>query len=386
MNFAPVLPLESLYIHWPFCPYKCHFCPFVALASHDHFMEDYHRALCTEIKRFVAHHPVESEIQTIFLGGGTPSTYPEPLLLDMFDILNNEFKISPQAEITIEVNPGTVTLDKLHTWKNCGINRLSIGVQSLNEKVLKQLNRHQSIHDVTTLLEAASELFTNISVDLMVGLPDVHECEWKDILAQVVTWPLQHISIYFLTVHEDTPLYFKVLNNLVKLPADDMIVDLYLWSINYVQDYNLYQYEVSNFAKPGFESRHNQQYWNYAAYKGFGLGACSFDGISRFQNQKNLTNYCQNIEHNKDITLFYETLTHKQRSLEKLMLGLRQTKGVHIQSLYQELTSEQRAKCQDLLEVFKGMALIQEKNGYAQLTVSGLAVENEVITKLATVL
>ncbi|MFA6066131.1 MAG: radical SAM family heme chaperone HemW [Candidatus Babeliaceae bacterium] len=386
MNFNNVLPIESLYIHWPFCPYKCHFCPFVALASHDHFMERYHDVLCREIEKFSDEHAIKNTINTIFLGGGTPSTYPVPLLLDLFDRLNKEFIVSPQAEISMEVNPGTVTLEKLQAWKQCGVNRLSIGVQSLKDDVLKKLNRHQSLADVEQLLDMASPLFSRISIDMILGLPDVSADEWKNMLSCVVAWPIQHISIYFLTIHEDTPLYFKVHQNHVSLPSDEAVVELYMWTINYLQDSGFYQYEVSNFARPGHESIHNQQYWNYKPYKGFGLGACSFDGTSRFQNQKNLMNYCQSIEQGNDITLFYETLTNKQRTLEKLMLGLRQKRGVCINSLFEEFTVDQQNKCSDALAVLYDMSLLRYIDGYAQLTMAGLAVENEVILRLSMVL
>jgi oxygen-independent coproporphyrinogen-3 oxidase len=349
-------------------------------------MERYHDVLCREIEKFSDEHAIKNTINTIFLGGGTPSTYPVPLLLDLFDRLNKEFIVSPQAEISMEVNPGTVTLEKLQAWKQCGVNRLSIGVQSLKDDVLKKLNRHQSLADVEQLLDMASPLFSRISIDMILGLPDVSADEWKNMLSCVVAWPIQHISIYFLTIHEDTPLYFKVHQNHVSLPSDEAVVELYMWTINYLQDSGFYQYEVSNFARPGHESIHNQQYWNYKPYKGFGLGACSFDGTSRFQNQKNLMNYCQSIEQGNDITLFYETLTNKQRTLEKLMLGLRQKRGVCINSLFEEFTVDQQNKCSDALAVLYDMSLLRYIDGYAQLTMAGLAVENEVILRLSMVL
>ncbi len=202
--------VESLYIHWPFCPYKCHFCPFVALAGHDAFMERYHKALSAEIERYAREHKSSQPLQTLFFGGGTPSTYPPHLLLDMFGTLNNVFTFASDAEISLEVNPGTVTQEKIETWKHVGINRLSIGVQSLNDGVLKRLNRHQSLADVISLFEMATPLFDNISVDMILGLPDVSVQEWKDSLLKIVQWPIKHLSLLFLTVHEDTPLYFGV--------------------------------------------------------------------------------------------------------------------------------------------------------------------------------
>ena len=166
------------------------------------------------------------------MGGGTPSTYPNTLLLDMFDTLYKGFVIDKTTEISIEVNPGTVKLEQLTVWKEVGINRLSIGVQSLKDSALKSLNRHQSAADVEWLLGQASALFDNISVDLILGLPDVSVSDWKELLARVVSWPINHVSVYFLTVHENTPLYFKVQRNQVVLPPDDTIIDLYHWTVD----------------------------------------------------------------------------------------------------------------------------------------------------------
>lgn len=220
---------RSVYIHWPFCPYRCHFCPFVALAGQDQFMEQYHRALCAEMTHFGKHYSEKLILDTVFIGGGTPSTYPDALLLDMFGTLRTIFDVQSSAEVTIEVNPGTVrSVEQLEHWKKLGINRLSIGVQSLKDPVLKKLNRLQSASDVYALLAKTQHIFDNVSVDLILGLPDVSEAEWKELLQTVVTWPIKHLSIYFLTVHEDTPLYFKVKTQAIVLPPDDALVDLYI--------------------------------------------------------------------------------------------------------------------------------------------------------------
>lgn len=301
-----------LYIHWPFCPYKCHFCPFVALAAHDQYMQDYHNALCREIENCSIATNRKDRLESIFMGGGTPSTYPEDMLLDMFGKLNKSFIFDKQTEVTIEVNPGTVTYNKLLVWKQTGINRLSIGVQSLNTKVLHGLNRLQTNEDVFDLIDKASGLFNNISVDLIIGLPGVSEIEWKEFLAKVVTWPITHISIYFLTVHENTQLYFGVKKKKVVLPADEQVVDLYYWSVEFLSKNGFEQYEISNFAKKGFESRHNKAYWNRVPYKAFGLGACSFDGKMRFQNEKNLMTYINNLNNNKSVITFAEDLNSEQ--------------------------------------------------------------------------
>jgi oxygen-independent coproporphyrinogen-3 oxidase len=376
-------PTRSLYIHWPFCPYKCHFCPFVAISAHDQFMEQYHRALCKEINTFADSVSGKLPIDTIFMGGGTPSTYPNHLLLDMLGTLRNRFDIMPTCEITLEVNPGTVSLDKLEAWKEGGINRLSIGVQSLKDSVLKNLNRHQSAADVAYAITHAHALFENLSVDLIIGLPGVTEAEWKEVLRNVVAWPLKHVSVYFLTVHEDTPLYFKVKNQKAVLPCDDALVDLYSWSVDFLAAHGIHRYEVSNFARSGFESRHNRIYWERKPYKAFGLGACSFDGMRRFQNEKNLMKYMAAIDSDTTVTTFSEELTREQVYLERMMLGIRQSKGIMVSELMEGLLEDQKAHVLTHIQSLKEHGFVCEDSQRLVLTPKGLSVENSIALQLS---
>lgn len=382
VQFNANLPVQSLYLHWPFCPYKCNFCPFIALAGQDAFMEQYHAALKREIVDY-AQGASKSAIKTIFIGGGTPSTYPLPLLRDLVATLHEHFIIDPEVEFSIEVNPGTVTQEKLETWKLLGINRLSIGVQSLNDEVLKKLNRHQKAEHVYALIESASKLFDNISVDLIIGLPGVSDTEWKELIEQIVRWPIKHVSTYFLTVHEDTPLYFGVKLQKIILPSDDMVVDAYHWTRDMFSKHGIEQYEISNFSAPGYHSRHNSNYWTRNPYKAFGLGACSFDGISRFQNEKNLLKYLQAVSEGKEPYIFSEVVSEKETWLEELMLGLRQIKGVSIEKLKKLLKGREEAIFKDKVEELCQMGFVQQVQGMLCLTPSGLAVANEVAVKLS---
>ncbi|MBA2306800.1 coproporphyrinogen III oxidase family protein, partial [Candidatus Dependentiae bacterium] len=245
MKFDPCSATQSLYIHWPFCPYRCHFCPFVALAGHDSYMVQYHQALLKELENYFDDRLNPMPLQTVFFGGGTPSTYPEELLEETIMLLKERAGVTDTYEMTIEVNPGTVTPQKLQTWKRIGINRLSIGVQSLNDELLKSLNRHQKAADVYALVEAGSALFNNISVDLIIGLPGVSPEEWKRLISIVCSWPISHVSMYFLTVHEDTQLYFGVQRNTIVLPPEDEVVDLYRWTIERFAEAGIQQYEIS---------------------------------------------------------------------------------------------------------------------------------------------
>ena len=374
--------LEHLYIHWPFCPYKCHFCDFVALASHEQFMERYHQALVKEIKSFKDSFTQTKPLKTIYFGGGTPSTYPPELLLDTFGTLKDIFLFDENTEVTFEVNPGTVTKEALKVWKKVGINRLSIGVQSLKDQVLQGLNRHQKATDVYALLDDVKKDFDNVSVDFILGLPGVSVEEWKQMVHDAMKWPIQHISVYFLMVQQNTPLYFKVKTNKVQLPPDDEIVDLYEWLVELLESHGFHRYELSNFAKPGFESCHNQAYWDRKPYAAFGLGACSFNGSARCQNEKNLGKYMDLVQEGKSVICEREELDDQKIAEEKIMLGLRQRKGVCIKDIMGHFSEEKQKIFLSNIEKLQGQKLIEQKNGFIFLTPRGYALENEVAVRL----
>ena len=347
-------------------------------------MERYHKILTKEIIQFADQQNKKLPLDTIYFGGGTPSTYPDHLLLDTFGILRGNFVFSDNLEVTIEVNPGTVRPEQLSLWRDIGINRMSVGVQSLKDDVLQRLNRLQKAEDVYSLLKIAPAHFDNISVDIILGLPGVSSDDWKHLLNELVTWPIKHVSMYVLEVHDNTPLFFKVKTKKVTLPCDDEIVDLYYWSRNFLADHGLQQYEVSSFAREGYQSKHNTVYWERKPYKGFGLGACSFDGARRFQNEKNLMKYMEGVERGDDVTIFAEELTQEQVRLEYMMLGLRRVKGVLWDELKNNLTQEREVELNNKIRDLLDCNFIKENDGRLQLTPAGLVVENEIISRLSS--
>lgn len=383
VRYNSLADTRSLYIHWPFCPYRCHFCPFVAIAGHYDLMEEYNAALNVEIKRFAAECPKKLSLDTIYIGGGTPSTWPNKLLLDTFGRLKSTFDFKEISEITLEVNPGTVEKEQFSVWKEAGITRLSVGVQSLNDTVLAGLNRHQKASDVRKLLDwAQEERFENISVDVIIGLPEVSNDEWKVMIKELVTWPIKHVSMYFLSVHENTPLFTRLQNNELRLPKEDPIVDLYYWTVDMFEKHGLKQYEISSFAREGFESQHNQVYWKRKPYKGFGIGACSFDGKVRYQNIKNEARYVRALKMNVDVVASCEELQPKQIKLEKVMLGLRQMDGLDTLDVIADMTKEEEEKFLKRIKEFKEEQIISKKGSRIYLNKKKYAVENEVAIKL----
>lgn len=343
-------------------------------------MEQYHAALTAEIRQFCAQEPLT--IDSIFIGGGTPSTYPPHLLLDTFAILSKMTTKSEQCEISLEVNPGTVTPEKVAAWQQAGINRLSIGVQSLNDRVLHDLNRHQAAADVLYVLDLVAGKFKTVSIDLILGLPGISAEEWKALLAQVVQWPIQHLSLYFLTVHESTPLYFGVRRGRVQLPPDESVVSLYEWSVAMLAEHGFEQYEISNFARPGHESFHNSAYWRLVPYKAFGIGACSYDGKRRFANTKNLATYLQKCSKGESPVDYAEELTEQQQLLESVMLGLRQRTGLNVTSIEKYLTNAKKAVLLNELAQLQHAGFIVERGEIITLTPAGLSVENEIIVRI----
>jgi len=376
---------EHIYLHWPFCNKKCSYCDFISLAKHEAFVEKYKEALCNEIEASNSTEP----IKTIFLGGGTPSLASATILESIFNRLEKRFCLDHLEEVTIEANPGDVTKNRLIEWKALGINRLSIGVQILNEQILKKVNRHQANVSVDRLLEIAPKHIPNISVDLILGLPGTTTEVWHETLERLISYPtrhacpIKHISIYLLTVYDKTPLFFKLKKGALKLPSEDWIVERYIETVAYLESKNFFQYEISNFSRPGYKSIHNLAYWNHKEYRGFGLSAASFAGNKRLVNSHNLLEYLDywgNPERSGEPP--YQTnelLSKHDLALEALMLGLRQKNGLDLHRMLYFLEGEQEEIIKEKILGLRKKKLIEMRDGRVFLTTLGMLLENKVI-------
>ncbi|KKQ32568.1 MAG: hypothetical protein US49_C0006G0019 [candidate division TM6 bacterium GW2011_GWF2_37_49] len=374
-----------IYIHLPFCAKRCHYCDFIALAAHESFIQPYHEALIKEIKLFAQKFEFSKSnpIKTIFIGGGTPSLYPIDNLEDIFQTLNQNYDLSQLLEVTIETNPVDITPTKLAAWKGLGINRLSMGVQVLDDDVLKRLNRSQKVKDVLRAIQITPNYFENISVDLILGLPGVSSEQWTSTLESVVGWPIKHISVYLLTIYDKTPMFFKLENGELGIESDEHLVNMHEVTFKFLQDFGFDRYEISNFAKNGYESRHNLAYWERCPYYGFGLSASSFDGKNRYTNQNNLEKYIQTIQLNNALPIeYFESLTSNQEVLELLMLGLRLKKGVGLQSVLYLLSDYQKNRFLNNLTQLTNESFITSDNNKLCLTAKGLLLENNVVLDL----
>jgi len=373
--------MPHLYIHWPFCHSKCHFCDFVALAHHEAYQEQYHRVLCQEIRRYATSVLTHAPIKTIFIGGGTPSLCPLPLMQELFAVLRSSFDCSALEEVTIESNPADINAERLACWRECGIDRLSMGVQCLDDAVLHSLNRWQRVGDVEQALHEAPKYFDTISVDLIMGLPGITSDAWYRTIETVVEWPIRHVSVYFLTIHEKTPLYFAIQDGRVRLNDDDQTtVDMYMQTVKLLEQHGFAQYEISNFAKSGYASKHNMAYWKRRPYKGFGLGAASFDGASRSVNGNNLGRYLASTDGLVPCTT--ETLSEQQARLELLMLGLRQKEGIDLHDVVYSMDTQKMQNIEETIAVMRSAGLIEQQGSKICLTVKGMALENEIIVRL----
>lgn len=377
---------EHLYIHWPFCTQKCAYCDFISFQGHAAFQQQYHAALCNEITAWTKSIPSDhaKPIKTIFIGGGTPSLYPLPLITQLFTTLRTNFDCSTLEEVTIECNPSDITEEKLDTWHEIGINRISMGVQVLDDNVLAVLNRKQRISDVQRALTLIPKYFSNISVDLILGIPGVTQETWFATIETLLRHPITHLSVYFLTVYEKTPLYFSVKKNELPLLPDELMVETYLETVQQLTSHNFIQYELSNFCRPNFASIHNKAYWDRKPYRGFGLNASSFDGVSRTINQANLVDYITTMAESTNGECYnsIETLSPEQIKLETLMLGLRQITGIDLHSVLYLTNEAEREKISANITQLEKAGLITLNNNNIRLTPRGMVLENEVILKL----
>ena len=321
----------GIYIHIPFCVKKCSYCDFVSFCSDEKIWEQYTNAVVCEIENKKIENP--KKVTTIYIGGGTPSLIPENYIVKIINTVKSRFKIEESAEITIEVNPGTVTEKKLVAYKNVGINRISIGLQSAEDRILKLIGR---IHNYQTFLSTYNLTrnigFENINVDLMLAIPTQTKEELLNTLNKVIELKPNHISLYSLIVEENTEI--KKALEVGKLEyVDEKVEREMYWKTKRILEKNGYfHYEISNFAKRGFESKHNMDCWNQEEYIGFGIAAHSYINNKRFSNISNLEEYIKNInEENfeKNIEL-HENQTKQDKMKEYMMIGLRKIDGISI--------------------------------------------------------
>lgn len=368
-------PLE-LYVHIPFCVKKCDYCDFLSGPAGKERQAEYFRALEKEVAA-VSDFP-DREITTVFIGGGTPSV-PEPAFIaGLMDQIRNKFFMAPDAEITIEANPGTLYKEKLQEYLEHGINRLSLGLQSPQNRELKILGR---IHTWEEFLESffmAEEAgFTNINIDLMSAIPEQTYEAWEKNLRTVAELSPEHISAYSLIVEEGTPFWEREL----KLPDEDTEYRMYEDTAAILGEYGFHQYEISNYAKVGKECRHNIGYWQREDYLGVGLGAASLRRNCRFSNTRVMEMYLQDAAHPEKIRENLEELSMRDQMEEFMFLGLRMTEGISREKFLKEFQISLEEVYEKQVRKLKRLGLLEEQGKFLRLTRKGISLSNQVFVE-----
>lgn len=310
----------GLYIHIPFCKQKCYYCDFISYPNKDNFIESYINTLINEYKNYKAE---EYIIKTIYIGGGTPSYIDSKYIVKLL----NEINIDNAEEITIEVNPGTTTKQKLMDYKLAGINRLSIGLQATQDVLLKKIGRIHTYGEFLDTYNMAREVgFKNINVDLMLALPEQSTIDIKESVEKIIELNPEHISVYSLILEEGTKLYEMVNNKECKLIDDNLEREMY-WTVKKMLEKNGYiHYEISNFAKEGYFSKHNTACWNQEEYIGIGASAHSYLDGRRYSNCENIEEYIKDYN-NRQVNEIQDKLSKEK---EYMILGLRKLEGIKI--------------------------------------------------------
>ncbi len=374
----------GLYVHFPFCIKKCRYCDFLSYpCSDERALGQYAEALIREIKIRYEEWPYRV-VDSIFLGGGTPSLMPAKDMERVVNTLKENFTLSDDCEITIEANPSSLTDEKLETYLRCGINRISIGIQSFNNSILKLLGRvHDKNDGINAIRMAKKAGFENINVDMMFGIPKQDEKMWRDSLRQCIFLRPQHVSIYSLQLEEGTPLHKLVVreNRIDPLP-EKVDRSMFHDALMMLEDAGYNHYEISNAALPGFESRHNMKYWSYDEYLGLGPGASSFIGGYRFKNSSKITEYLSYIKRglppvNKDDV---ENFNKRDEMGIYVFTGLRKIEGFNI-SDFEETFGEDFFKVYnpEILDRYKGLLEIENQN--LKLTARGVDVSNRIMAE-----
>lgn len=325
----------GIYIHIPFCKQKCYYCDFISYANKGEKVKEYIECLQKEIEiESNGYKNEEYKITTIYIGGGTPSFIDALYIERIINTIKQNYKLYEKPEITIEVNPGTINEEKIEKYKEIGINRISIGLQTTNDKLLKQIGRIHTYEEFLNCYKLVSKSkINNVNVDLMLALPNQTIEDLEESLQKVINLKPNHISLYSLILEEDTKLEEMVNKNEVKLPSEDIERRMY-WNVKKILEENEYiHYEISNFAKKGFESKHNMNCWNQKEYLGFGIAAHSYIKNKRYCNTNNIEEYIKNVKSNNLIN--NRTICEVQNKIEEqkeyMLLGLRKTQGIDIQ-------------------------------------------------------
>jgi oxygen-independent coproporphyrinogen-3 oxidase len=378
-RFSMALP--GVYIHIPFCRSRCSYCDFATGTYESELAQRYVTALVQEIS--VARRPGGlTVVDSIYLGGGTPSLLSPSQLERIFDAVHRRFSVTATAEVTMEMNPGTVTPEKLRAYKAAGVNRASFGAQTFDDRELAKLGRRHTADDVRTTIEMLHQTgFDNVSFDLITGLPGQSMDDWKRNLDEAIKLRPEHLSLYLLEVHEGTPLADHIRRGIQPKPDEDLAAEMYELMVERTATAGYEQYEISNFSQPGFESRHNSKYWTCDAVYGFGCSAHSYDGNRlRWSNERDASVYIDLVESGKTPIVDTTPLSENDVRSESVFLGLRLLRGVDLAEYRRRFGLDLRKENAGDIARLLDAGLIDIDNDLLRLTRHGALLSNEVFS------
>lgn len=369
----------GIYLHFPFCKRKCSYCDFNSYSGLEELMDEYTKALIRQMETAEAGLAVRS----LFFGGGTPSLLPPDRLIEVLEAADRRFKLLPETEITLEANPATVTAEALKRLRNAGFNRLSIGLQTSQDRLLEAIGRIHRWSDFTDIFHGAREAgFTIIGIDLIFGLPGQTTADWQETLAAVTALEPEHLSAYGLQLEEGTPLWEWVEKGQVRLPAEEEILAMMERAMKFLPEAGYEHYEISNYAKPGYASRHNLGYWLGEDYLGFGAGATSTFKGKRWTHLEDPAEYIRRVGAGLSTVAEEERLDETTRAEERLLLGLRLRSGVGLSEFKERYGPDLARSLHGPLEYLIGNGWLEMKEGRLRLTDKGVMISNTVIAKL----
>lgn len=371
----------GLYVHIPFCVSKCKYCDFNSYKLNVDEKRKYLKALQKEME-FYKKEVKSNEIDTIFIGGGTPSILNENEINFLFDSIKGNFNIKKDAEITMECNPGTLTIDKLKTMKKCGVNRLSMGLQAVQNHHLDYIGRIHTYEEFEKNYNQAKEVgFENINVDLMYALPNQSEKDWMESLEKIVKLNPSHISAYSLILEEGTELFNMYERKEFELLDEDTDIKMYEYTINYLKSNGYNQYEISNYAKKGYECKHNILYWKCKNYVGLGASASGFLNKIRYNNVCDLNEYEKIICDGKKPLEWEEKLSIKDEIEENIFLGLRMNEGIKFEDFLKRYNFDFKEEYKNEISKLKKSNLIHVDDKSMALTQKGREISNSVFVE-----
>jgi oxygen-independent coproporphyrinogen-3 oxidase len=369
----------GVYVHIPFCKSKCSYCDFYSLSGHEVRMDAYAQALAANIAE-VAPNVAPFTVDTVYIGGGTPSIFGAKRLKELVKLIGKSFQLDKNCEFTMECNPDSVTLDLIRTVRKAGVNRISLGMQSAQNDELCAVNRPHTFEQVCSAVQIIRKAkIKNLSLDLIYGLPEQSMEDWKSNVEAAIDLAPEHLSLYALTLEEGTALWQR--RDTTPMANDDEQAERYLWAVNRLKEAGYEQYEISNFAKPGYESRHNLKYWYGEEYVGFGPAAHSYFGGCRYNYISDLEAYIDGMASGKQIVEESEQIPEKESAREYLIFRLRTVAGIEGKEYHQRFRMSFEAIEKKLEEYASHGWAVQEGERW-HFTPEGFLVSNQLINDL----